>query len=928
MITSKKLVIGILAHVDAGKTTLSESILYLSGSIRKLGRVDHKDAFLDTNELERARGITIFSKQAELTLEGSAGKKDITLLDTPGHVDFSAEMERTLQVVDYTILVINGADGVQSHTLTLWKLLKYYQIPVFLFINKMDQEGTDREALLARLQSRLDERCIDFSASVSAGKGEPPEEFYDQLAMCDEPLMDEFLETGRIRAGSIGLSIASRQVFPCYFGSALKVKGVEELLDGICRYAITPEYPDAFAAKIYKITRDAAGTRLTHMKITGGSLRVKTLLTNQKEDGSVPEAQVWQEKADQIRIYSGSQYQPVDMAEAGTICAVTGLDRTRTGEGLGTELSSEMPILEPVLTYQIVLPDGCDPHIMTPKLRQLEEEEPHLHIVWDENSGEIHAQLMGEVEIEILKSLILERFGVEVAFTSGSIVYKETISAPIEGTGHFEPLRHYAEVHLLLEPGEPGSGMEFNTRCSEDMLARNWQRLVLTHLEERQHRGVLTGAEITDMRITLIAGRAHQKHTEGGDFRQATYRAVRQGLKKSAARGTCVLLEPVYEFQLEVPTENVGRAMADIQRMNGTFDIPETEGEYSIIRGSAPVATMRDYQTEMISYTKGHGRLACALKGYEPCHNAEEIIAQAGYDSEADTDNPTGSVFCAHGAGYVVGWQDADSYMHVDSGLRLEEEHENCENSSSGSYGSAGTGAHGSTGTSSSGSGSSDSSGYADEAELEAIFARTYGTGKREKSRFKRTISAASQTVGSYRGKVSPTRGKEQYLLVDGYNIIFAWDELKELAKINLDSARTRLMDLLCNYQGYKNMNLILVFDAYKVSGGQGSVLQYHNIHVIYTKEAETADQYIEKTVNEIGQKYDVTVATSDSLEQMIIFGSGARRLSAKGLWEEMQAAQSELRETFLDTAEPGQKHLPFQDIRIPLAPDEDSGTK
>lgn len=921
MITSKKLVIGILAHVDAGKTTLSESILYLSGSIRKLGRVDHKDAFLDTNELERARGITIFSKQAELTLENSTGKRDITLLDTPGHVDFSAEMERTLQVVDYAILVINGADGVQSHTLTLWKLLKYYQIPVFLFINKMDQEGTDRESLLAGLQNRLDERCIDFTASGSGEKEELPEEFYDQLAMCDETLMDEFLETGRIGAGSIGLSIAGRQVFPCYFGSALKVEGVKELLDGICRYAITPEYPDTFAAKIYKITRDTAGARLTHMKITGGSLRVKTLLTNQKNDGSVPEDQVWQDKADQIRIYSGSQYQAVDTVEAGSICAVTGLDRTRSGEGLGTEFSSEMPILEPVLTYQIVLPDGCDPHTMTPKLRQLEEEEPHLHIIWDENSGEIHAQLMGEVEIEILKSLILERFGVEVEFTSGSIVYKETISAPIEGSGHFEPLRHYAEVHLLLEPGEPGSGLEFNTRCSEDMLARNWQRLVLTHLEERQHRGVLTGAEITDMRITLIAGRAHQKHTEGGDFRQSTYRAVRQGLKKSAARGTCVLLEPVYDFQLEVPTENVGRAMADIQRMNGTFDIPQLEGEYSIIRGSAPVATMRDYQTEVVSYTKGRGRLACTLRGYEPCHNAEEIIAQAGYDSEADTDNPTGSVFCAHGAGYVVGWQDADAYMHVDSGLRLEEEFGDSGNSA----GNYIPGAAAYTGT---GSGRADSSGYADEAELEAIFARTYGTGKREKSRFKRTISAASQTASSYRGKASPARGKEQYLLVDGYNIIFAWDELKELAKINLDSARTRLMDLLCNYQGYKKMNLILVFDAYKVSGGQGSVLQYHNIHVIYTKEAETADQYIEKVVNEIGQKYDVTVATSDNLEQMIIFGSGARRLSAMGLWEEMQASQTEIRETFLDTVEPGQKHLPFQNIQIPLAPDENSDTK
>lgn len=921
MIKSKKLTVGILAHVDAGKTTLSENILYLSGSIRKLGRVDHKDAFLDNNELERARGITIFSKQAELSLESSSGTKEITLLDTPGHVDFSAEMERTLQIVDYAILVASGSDGVQSHTMTLWKLLKYYQIPVFLFINKMDQEGTDRNALLVELQNRLDERCIDFT---DAGGADLPEELYDQLAMCDEPLMDEFLEHGRIGADSIALSIASRQVFPCYFGSALNSEGVRELLEGICRYTVTPEYPDSFAAKIYKITRDAAGTRLTHMKITGGSLRVKTLLTNQKEDGSIPEDQLWHEKADQIRIYSGSQYQTVDMVEAGAVCAVTGLSRTRSGDGLGAELSSAMPILEPVLNYRIVLPDGCDAHAMTPKLRQLEEEEPHLHIVWDESSGEIHAQLMGEVEIEILKSLILERFGTEVEFTSGSIMYKETISAPIEGTGHFEPLRHYAEVHLLMEPGEPGSGLEFSSRCSEDMLARNWQRLILTHLEERRHRGVLTGAEITDMKITLIAGRAHQKHTEGGDFRQATYRAVRQGLKKSAARGTCVLLEPVYDFQLEVPTENVGRAMADIQRMSGVFDAPQVEGELSTIRGSAPVATMRDYQTEVISYTKGRGRLFCTLKGYEPCHNPEEIIALTGYDSEADTDNPTGSVFCAHGAGYVVGWQDADEYMHVDSGLRLEEDENGEQAGLWPGFAAGASGTYGHTGSSN----SSSSSGYADEAELEAIFARTYGTAKREKSRFKRTISAASQTASTYRGKSSPTRGKDQYLLVDGYNIIFAWDELKELAKINLDSARTRLMDLLCNYQGYKKMELILVFDAYKVSGGQGSVLQYHNIHVIYTKEAETADQYIEKIVNEIGQKYDVTVATSDSLEQMIIFGSGARRLSAKGLWKEMQAAQTEIREEFLDTVEPGQKHLPFQDIRTHLPPEDGANKK
>lgn len=913
-IKSKKLAIGILAHVDAGKTTLSESILYLTGSIRRLGRVDHRDAFLDTNELERARGITIFSKQAELTIDHAGESRSITLLDTPGHVDFSAEMERTLQVLDYAILVINGADGVQSHTMTLWKLLKYYEIPTFLFINKMDQDGTDHDALLTELQNRLDERCVDFSAAAE------PELFFDQLAMCEEELMEEFLEHGFLAQDSIGTSVARRRVFPCYFGSALKVEGVKELLEGICRYSIMPEYPDTFAARVYKITRDPQGARLTHMKITGGSLRVKALLTNQKPDGSVPEEQVWQEKADQIRIYSGSQFQTVDAVDAGTVCAVTGLDHTRCGEGLGTEFSSELPILEPVLTYQIRLPEGCDAHQIIGKLRQLEEEEPHLHILWDESSGEIHAQLMGEVEIEILKSLIKERFHVDVSFTSGSIVYKETISAPVPGMGHFEPLRHYAEVQLLLEPGEPGSGMEFYSQCSEDMLARNWQRLVLTHLEERQHRGVLTGAEITDMRITLIAGRAHQKHTEGGDFRQATYRAVRQGLKRAAAAGNGVLLEPVYEFQLEVPTEYIGRAMADIQRMSGTFDAPQIEGDFSMIKGCAPVALMRDYQTEVISYTKGLGRLFCSLKGYEPCHNAEEVIAAAGYDSETDPDNPTGSVFCSHGAGFVVGWQDVEEYMHVESGWKPDADTGSVMDSSTlidaadrhipRQYASS----------------SSASPGYADEAELEAIFARTYGTAyhtasktaRRENRSYKRTISA-SGAAETYRGKTAPARSKEQYLLVDGYNIIFAWDELKELAKINLDSARTKLMDLLCNYQGYKKMKLILVFDAYKVSGGKGSVNQYHNIHVIYTKEAETADQYIEKTVHEIGQKYDVTVATSDNLEQMIIYGSGARRLSADGLWQEMQMVQAEIREEFLEPVEPGQKHLPFQDIQKQL---------
>lgn len=911
-IKSKKLIIGILAHVDAGKTTLSEGILYLTGSIRKLGRVDYKDAFLDTNELERARGITIFSKQAECSMEETC----VTLLDTPGHVDFSAEMERTLQVLDYGILVINGADGVQSHTLTLWKLLKYYRIPVFLFINKMDQEGTDRNALLDSLKNKLDERCIDFGESTGKTASSNQEIFFDRLAMCDESLMEEFLETGHLTTAAIGLSVANRQVFPCFFGSALKVEGVKELLDGMKSYTVFPQYPEEFAAKIFKITRDSQGARLTHMKITGGSLKVKTMLTNEKPDGSMQKDQVWQEKADQIRIYSGLQFQAVDLVEAGNICTVTGLSQTRCGQGLGAELSSEMPILEPILHYQIQLPDGCDAYKIVGKLRQLEEEEPHLHIVWDETSGNIHAQLMGKVEIEILKSLIEKRFGVVVGFGSGSIVYKETISAPVEGMGHFEPLRHYAEVHLLLEPGEPGNGLQFDCSCSEDMLSRNWQRLILTHLEERQHPGVLTGAEITDMRITLIGGRAHQKHTEGGDFREATYRAVRHGLKKAVN----VLLEPIYDFQLEIPSQCVGRALSDIQRMCGTFQVPLMEGGHSIIRGTAPVAAMNDYQTQVIAYTRGCGHLSCSLKGYQPCHNEAEVIAAAGYDSEADLKHPAGSVFCSHGAGFVVGWQDVEQYMHVDCGLGLE--HPVLQDDIINGHSERSIVSPAQTPRQYA---SSYAQSYADEEELEAIFARTYGPVKREKNQFKRTVSAVSTTAETNQVSSHPPRGKEQYLLVDGYNIIFAWEELNELAKINLDSARTKLMDMLCNYQGYKKMNLILVFDAYKVAGGHGSVLSYHNIHVIYTKEAETADQYIEKTVHEIGHKYDVTVATSDYMEQMIIYGSGAKRLSAKGLWEELVSVNTSIREEYLERREPNQRNMPFKEIQKHIKTDGES---
>lgn len=864
---------GIVAHVDAGKTTLSESILYTSGAIRKMGRVDHGDAFLDTYELERSRGITIFSKQALFSL----GDAQITLLDTPGHVDFSAEMERTLQVLDYAILLISGADGVQGHTLTLWKLLKRTQIPTFLFVNKMDQPGTDEKALMEELKKRLDGNCVDFSGDRDT------QEWQEQLAMCDETLLESYLEEGSVEEGEISRLINERKVFPCFFGSALKMTGVQEFLQGLEKYIEMPEYPREFGAKVFKIARDSQGNRLTYMKITGGSLKVKTVLRGQK-DGEDRE-----EKVDQIRIYSGEKYEMVNEAFAGMVCAVTGLTFTYPGQGLGREAASDMPLLEPVLTYQIQLPPECDVHKMLLNLRQLEEEEPLLHIVWNEELGEIHAQVMGEVQIEILKSLIKERFGVVVDFGSGNIVYKETIKTPVEGVGHFEPLRHYAEVHLLLEPGEPGSGMQFYTDCSEDELDKNWQRLILTHLEEKEHRGVLTGSPITDMRITLVAGRAHLKHTEGGDFRQATYRAVRQGLRKAES----VLLEPYYDFRLEVPADMIGRGMADIQRMCGEFQPPQIEGETAVLTGSAPVVTMRDYQNEVISYSRGMGRLFCTLKGYFPCHNQEEVVQAFCYDPEADLENPTGSVFCAHGAGFVVNWDQVEEYMHVESGLLLEpverqpepvEVRKKTWKEERDAY-------------------------QATEKELEEIFTRTYGpirsrVGEEDLPRrsvkgWKRSHARMDNTSSSYVGRTKNrnTPPEKEYLLVDGYNIIFAWEDLKDLADANIDAARDKLTDMLCNYQGYKKCTLILVFDAYKVKGNPGSVQKYHNIHVVYTKEAETADQYIEKTVHEIGRKNHVTVATSDRLEQVIILGQGGTRMSARELREDMELVAGQIRE-------------------------------
>lgn len=850
--------IGLLAHVDAGKTTLAESLLYHTGAIRKMGRVDHQNAFLDTYELERARGITIFSKQAGFTL----GDREVVLLDTPGHVDFSAEMERTLQILDYAVLIIGGTDGVQGHVETLWRLLRQYKIPVFLFINKMDQDGSDPAEILKELQGRLDEKCIDFTAS------QPQEEFMENLAMCDETILETYLEEGEISKEQVRELIARRKVFPCYFGSALKSQGIREFLKGLETYTKVPDYPDTFGAKVYKISRDEKGSRLTHMKITGGSLKVKQVLSG--ED--------WEEKADQIRIYSGAGFEAVKEAPAGSVCAVTGLTRTHAGQGLGIEQTSGEPLLIPVLNYEIQLPEECDVHQMFLKLRQLEEEEPELHIVWNPQLNEIHAQVMGEVQIEILKNMIQERFGISVEFGSGNIVYKETIEEPVEGTGHFEPLRHYAEVHLLLEPGEPGSGLEFAVSCSEDMLDKNWQRLILTHLEEKAHKGVLTGSDITDMKITLVAGKAHLKHTEGGDFRQATYRAVRQGLRKARS----VLLEPVYEYRLEVPSDMVGRAMTDIRKMYGTFQGPEIEGEMSVLTGVAPVVTMGGYQSEVTAYTRGRGRLCCTLKGYQPCHNAEEVIEAAGYEPDADMENPTGSVFCAHGAGFVVKWDEVDTYAHIQTELGLEESDQETilHTQPAQPY-------------------KSFDEIRLDQEELEEIFTRTYGPIRRERNAFQKTSRTVTAPASPRKSK--PKEPEKEYLLVDGYNIIFAWEDLNELAKVNIEGARNKLMDILCNYQGYKKCTLILVFDAYKVEGGQGSVQKYHNIHVVYTKEAETADQYIEKTVHEIGKKYHVTVATSDALEQVIILGQGADRLSARNLREEIQRMKEEIREDYIE---------------------------
>ena len=856
--------------------------------------MDNRDAYLDTYTLERERGITIFSKQAVCRL----GDVTVTLLDTPGHVDFSAEMERTLNVLDYAVLVISGADGVQGHTETLWSLLKRYRVPTFLFINKMDQPGTDREVLLSELQKRLSESCVDF-ALLDGKKENVPEEIWETIAMSEEELLEQYLENGSIPEQEIRRLIRQRKLFPCYFGSALKLKGVEELLNGLERWMgeINSDQDTAFGAKVFKISRDEQGSRLTHLKITSGRLKVKDFL---QEKGKEPE------KVNQIRIYSGMKYETVNEAMPGMICAVTGPLNTYPGQGIGREAESELPVLEPVLTYRVELPEECDAHKMLADLKQLEEEEPELHITWNEQAQEIQVQVMGEVQIEVLKSLVAERFGVDIRLDAGSIVYKETITAAVEGVGHFEPLRHYAEVHLLMEPGEPGSGLQFFAQCSEDFLDRNWQRLILTHLEEKHHRGVLTGSEITDMQITLIAGRAHQKHTEGGDFRQATYRAVRQGLCEAAAEGCVQLLEPYYAFKLEVPSEYAGRAMTDLERMKGTFEPPEVDGENMVLSGVVPVVTMQNYQREVVSYTKGRGRVSCVLQGYFPCHNAVEVVQNTRYEAELDLADPTGSVFCAHGAGFVVPWYEVKHYMHIQTGLPVLGQ----EACAAPEPDRSGWNAH-------SGGGSTSAPFGADDKELEAIFTRTYGESKRKLS----YDSGPRQVVydaGTY-NRTKKEEPVEEYLLVDGYNILYAWDELRELMKVTLDGARHRLMDMLCNYQGYRRCNLIVVFDAYKVAGGTGSVQDYHNIHVVYTKEAETADQYIEKFAHEMGRKYRVTVATSDGLEQVIIRSQGCLLMSASDLAEDMERVSRQIEEDRGNLVKPG-KHYLFAGVEKDLA--------
>ena len=853
-----KLVMGVLAHVDAGKTTLSEALLYQSGAIRRLGRVDHQDAFLDTDAMERERGITIFSKQAEFSL----GDLDVTLLDTPGHVDFSAEAERVLQVLDCAVLVVSGSDGVQAHTRTLWRLLERYEVPTFLFVNKMDLAGTDRGKLMDELKARLDGGCVDFSL--------PPDQLAEEAAVCDEALLERYLESGAVSEEDLTDLIAGRKLFPCLFGSALKLEGVDELLETIRRHAPLRTYPEAFGARVFKVSRDDRGARLTWMKVTGGVLKTKDLLTNRRTD--TPEEEIWEEKADQLRLYSGAKFRPVDAAPAGTVVAVTGLTRALPGQGLGHETAWTVPALEPVLAY--TAETDADPSTALKALRLLEEEDPQLRVAW--TAGAIRVQLMGEVQTEILQRRLKERFGIEARFGVGRVVYRETIAGAVEGVGHFEPLRHYAEVHLLLEPLPRGTGLRFATVCPEDKLDGHWQRLILTHLWEKPHLGVLTASPITDVKITLTAGRAHEKHTEGGDFRQATYRAVRQGLMSAES----VLLEPWYAFRLELPAAQLGRALNDVQQMGGETEPAETLGDEAVLTGQAPVAAMGDYARELAAYTRGQGRLSLRPAGYRPCAEAEKVIETIGYDPERDVENTPDSVFCAHGAGYTVKWSEVPAQAHVASGIRLNapeaEETKEPEARRSAAY--AGT--------------------IEQDKELQAIFERTYGAVKRRDflppKAPRRPVSSDTAARPASRPANRPPEGPE-YLLVDGYNIIFAWEELKAIARESLDAARKALCDLLCNYRGCRGCRVIAVFDAYKVRGGQGSVEKYHGIHVVYTKEAETADAYIERATYELGKRHRVRVATSDGPEQLIILGHGALRVSASAFREEVEQVQGQI---------------------------------
>ena len=844
----KRLVIGILAHVDAGKTTLSEGLLLTAGEIRKAGRVDHGDAFLDTHKIEKEKGITIFSKQAVLRFDDA----ELTLLDTPGHVDFSTETERTLNVLDYAILVVSGTDGVQSHTETLWRLLGRYKVPVFVFVNKMDISRRTRAELIAELNNRLGKGFVDFTVPGS-------EELEENLAIFDDEIAEKFLEGEKIGDEDISRAVTKRRVFPCCFGSALKMQGIEAFVNVLLSHSPQPGWGKEFGARVFKISEDERGERLTHMKITGGELRVRETVT-QGETA---------EKINQIRIYSGTKYKAVDRAQAGEVCAVTGLSQAAAGEGLGLEHTASEPVLEPVLSYRVELPAGTDPHVALKNFRQLEQEEPQLHIGWNEQHREIHVRLMGAVQLEVLGRLVKERFGMDISFGHGSIAYKETIAAPVEGVGHYEPLRHYAEVHLLLEPGLPGSGLSFATDCSEDILDRNWQRLILTHLQEKQHLGVLTGSPITDMKITVVGGRAHKKHTEGGDFRQATYRAVRQGLRSAEP----VLLEPWYSFRLEIPAENIGRAMNDLQQMGAEFSQPETEGEFAIISGSAPVSEMRDYQAEVTGYTKGRGRLRCLHGGYKPCHEAERVIAEIGYDCDADLDNTADSVFCAGGAGFLVPWHQVRSYMHTDSGFSFGQEEPEPETVRSMAMDYVAR--------------------VAEDEELIKIFERTYGPIKRDRYAME-TRKEPPAKQPHYKAKKPPS-GPE-YLLVDGYNIIYAWEELSKLAEENLELARSALIDILSNYKGFCGKEIIAVFDAYRVKGSRREVEHIGSIDVVYTKEAETADMYIEKVTHELSRNHRVRVATSDNLEQVIILAGGALRMSAMELRQEVHRAEEAIR--------------------------------